>query len=193
MAIRETLHSAHVPRLKLDQLAPELASYLEPRVRRLNYLGEFFQCMGHQPQALLAFLQFTEAAKGELSERLVEVTALTVAGWMGNAYERNQHERLSIRRGFGREWIREVNDLKPQAAATLDPVERQLQEVALAILESNGHGMAERFGDLVARLGAAQAVAVLMVIGRYVTHALIVNTLALAQPVPSIFEDGFAG
>ena len=33
----------------------------------------------------------------------------------------------------------------------------------------------------------------LMVIGRYVTHALIVNTLALKPPVPSIFEDGFTG
>ena len=39
--------------------------------------------------------------------------------------------------------------------------------------------------------GPEPAVAVMMVLGRYLVHALIVNSLGLAPPVPSIFEDGF--
>ncbi len=30
-----------------------------------------------------------------------------------------------------------------------------------------------------------------MLVGRYVTHALIVNTFRLLPPVPSIWDDGF--
>lgn len=180
-----------LPRLEFDQLDQELARYLEPRVKRLNYLGEFFKCTGHQPQALLAFMQFTEAAKGGLPDRLVELIALTTAGWMGNDYERNQHERLCVRLGFGRDWVQHVNTLQPGAAALLSSEERQLQQFTLAVLESKGHGMSEQFDLLIARIGPAQAIAALMVLGRYVVHALIVNTLNLSPPVPSIFEDGF--
>jgi hypothetical protein len=36
-------------------------------------------------------------------------------------------------------------------------------------------------------LGAAAAMAVLLVVGRYVTHSLVVNALALQPPVASIF------
>lgn len=35
----------------------------------------------------------------------------------------------------------------------------------------------------------AAAVAILLLTGRYVTHSLIVNTLHLTPPVPSIFEE----
>ncbi len=41
---------------------------------------------------------------------------------------------------------------------------------------------------VVRALGHAPAIAVLMLIGRYVTHALIVNSLGLAPPVPSPLE-----
>ena len=40
---------------------------------------------------------------------------------------------------------------------------------------------------VVTALGYQNAVAVLMVMGRYTTHAIIVNALAIASPVPSIF------
>ncbi len=40
---------------------------------------------------------------------------LTTATLMENAYERNQHERLCVRLGLGREWIREVERLAPTA------------------------------------------------------------------------------
>jgi hypothetical protein len=33
----------------------------------------------------------------------------------------------------------------------------------------------------------------MLLAGRYLAHALVVNTLDLAPPVPSIFEDDFDG
>jgi hypothetical protein len=41
-------------------------------------------------------------------------------------------------------------------------------------------------------LGYENAVAVMMVMGRYTTHAIIVNSLGIEAPVPSIFPDAFA-
>lgn len=179
-------------RLEFDQLEPKLANYLDARVKRLGYLGEFFKCAGHQPHALLAFMEFTEASKGGLPKRLVEVISLTCAGWMGNAYERNQHERLSVRSGFGRDWVAAINALAPEEQ-DIDPTEQALQRFVLTLLETKGHGAADQFEALVGAIGQEQAMAVLMVAGRYVVHALIVNTLRLPPPVPSIFEDGFDG
>ena len=94
--------SDRIPRLEIEDLAPELAAVLAPRVERLGYLGEFFKCVGHQPRPLIAFIEFTESAKGGLAPEIVETIALTLATYMGNAYERHQHERLSVRLGLGR-------------------------------------------------------------------------------------------
>lgn len=182
-----------LPRLEFDELAPDLARYLDARVKRLGYLGEFFKCAGHQPKALLAFMAFTEAGKEGFPQKLTETIALTVAGWMGNAYERNQHERLSIRTGFGREWVAAVNRLDPASQPELAAEEKAVQALILTILETKGHGAKADFETFVGLVGAEQAVAALMIAGRYVVHALIVNSLELAPPVPSIFEDGFNG
>jgi hypothetical protein len=86
--------SRQIVRLEMDQLEPSLAARLAPRVARLGYLGEFFKCAGHQPATLKAFVDFTEESKEGLPEKLVEVVALSAALRLGNAYERNQHERL---------------------------------------------------------------------------------------------------
>ena len=182
-----------IERLEFDDLPAGLATRLAPRVERLGYLGEFFKCAAHQPTALAAFMDFTEAGKGALDERLVELVALTAAGWMGNAYERHQHERLCVRLGLGRDWIEAVNRLQPDKAPVMSEQDRRIQKLVLTILDSKGHSAGPMFEQAVEQLGQESAVAILMVIGRYVTHGLIVNTLALAPPVPSIFEDGFAG
>lgn len=182
-----------LPRLEFPEFAPELAAALEPRVKRLGYLGEFFKCGAHQPEALTAFIEFTEACKGGLPNRLVEVIALTCAGWIGNAYERNQHERLSVRLGFGRDWVTAVNALDPDAESMLTDTEREVQRLTLTVLETRGKGANELFEKAVQSLGPEQAIAILMVVGRYVVHGLFVNTLQLKPPVPSIFEDGFSG
>lgn len=185
--------SSSLPRLELADFPATLAASLEPRVRRLGYLGEFFKCAANHPRGLAAFVEFTEAGRDGLSDRFVEVIALTCTVWMGNDYERNQHERLSLRLGFGRDWVAAVNALQPDVDSALTGEERSVQRLTLAVLDSRGKAAGEPFEHAVQNLGAPVATAILMVIGRYVTHGLIVNTLALEPPVPSIFEDDYAG
>lgn len=181
-----------VARLEFDELEPALAKSLEPRVARLGYLGEFFKCAGHQPAALRDFIAFTESAKEGLAPNLVETVALTAAGWAGNDYERHQHERLSVRLGLGRYWVAAIGRLEPDDAPGLGDTERLVQRLVLSVLNTKGRGARADFERTVDVLGDARAIAVLMLLGRYVVHALFVNTLELAPPVPSIFEDGFA-
>jgi len=178
-----------IPRLELDQLPAELATALRPRVERLGYLGEFFKCAAHQPAALVSFVRFTDDLKAALPDNLTELVALTVAGWMGNTYERNQHERLSRKLGFTDDWIRAANALRADGQTALDEAERCVQHLTLGVLTERGHGVQAELDAVVGALGAAQAIAVLMLIGRYVTHALIVNALGLAPPVASIFAE----
>jgi alkylhydroperoxidase family enzyme len=177
-----------IPRLEMSDLAPRVQETLAARVKRLGYLGEFFKCAGHQPDVLVPFMEMTEALKKALPDRLTELGALTVAGAMGNAYERHQHERLSQKLGFGRDWVAAVNRLAPDEDGPLSEDERAVQRLALAVVARRGHDVGAERDAVVARIGAAQAMAVLFLIGRYVTHAYVVNALGLAPPVPSIFE-----
>jgi hypothetical protein len=178
-----------IPRLELDQLDPRVAAKLAPRIKRLGYLGEFFKCAGHQPDALLAFDNFTDALKDALPAKLSEVVALTVAGVSSNVYERHQHERLSQNLGYGLAWIAAVNRLDPTEADELEPAESAVQALAIGALRRAGGGVAAELDAVVRAIGPAAAIAVLMLIGRYATHALIVNALDLAPPVASVFAE----
>jgi alkylhydroperoxidase family enzyme len=182
--------SKRIPRLEMAELAPQVQETLAARVKRLGYLGEFFICSGHNPDVLVSFMEMTEALKEALPDKLTEVGALTVAGAMGNAYERNQHERLSEKLGFGRDWVVAVNKLDPEAPGPLSQEERAVQRLALDVVARKGHHVEDDLETLLDRVGPEQAMAVLFLIGRYVMHAYIVNALNLAPPVPSIFEDG---
>jgi len=177
-----------IPRLELEQLPTELAAALHPRVQRLGYLGEFFKCAAQQPAALLSFMRFTDDLKGALPDNVSEVVALTVAVWSGNTYERNQHEQLARKLGFSAEWTRAVETLRPDEVRMAE-TERQVQRFVLAVLNAHGHGVQAQLDAVIGTFGAAQAVAVLLLIGRYVTHALFVNALQLAPPVPSTFDE----
>lgn len=177
-----------IPRLELDDLTPAVQDVLRARVERLGYLGEFFKCAGHQPDVLVPFMQMTEALKRALPDRLTEVGALSVAGLMGNDYERHQHERLSRKLGFDDDWIRAVEQLAPDRAPDLSPEEADLQRFILALIERRGKGVEAELGAVIRGLGADGAVAVLFLVGRYITHALIVNALGLQPPVSSIFS-----
>lgn len=179
---------AEIPRLEMDQLEPRLAEALRPRVERLGYLGEFFKVTGHQPDALRAFMDFTEMSKGGLANNFVELVALSVSGALKNDYERHQHERLSVKLGLGEDWVAAANQLAPSAQELLSDDEKKVQALVLSVIETKGHGAADALEMVVGALGAEQAVAVLLLIGRYVTHGMIVNTLGLEAPVPSIFE-----
>ena len=182
--------STAIPRLEMNELPAELAEALRPRVARLGYLGEFFKCAAHQPQALLSFMRFSEDLKEALPANLTEVVALTVAGTMRNTYERHQHERLCRTLGFSDAWIAAVNALAPDRGGALQAPERCVQHLALAVLDNDGHGVQAELDAVVAAIGAAPAMAVLLLVGRYATHAFIVNALRLAPPVPSIFAGG---
>src|SRR5256885_11825376 len=125
--------SKKIPRLEMSELAPNVQETLAARVKRLGYLGEFFKTSGHNPDVLVSFMQMTEALKDALPDRLTEVGSLTVAGIMGNAYERNQHERLSEKLGFGRDWVAAVNRLQPDAEGPMSQEERSVQRLAIAV------------------------------------------------------------
>jgi hypothetical protein len=179
--------SEKIARLPFDALAPEVQDVLLPRVKRLGYLGEFFQCTGIHPDILTPFMHMTEALKHALPDRLTETGALSVAMFMKNDYERHQHERLSCKLGFGADWVAAVENLAPDRAPLLSDEERAVQRLVIAMLERRALGVGPELQAVIDILGAEQAIAILFLVGRYVTHALIVNSLELAPPVPSIF------
>jgi alkylhydroperoxidase family enzyme len=180
--------STSIPRLEMDELRADLADYLAPRVKRLGYLGELFKCAGNAPDVTLHFMHFTDALKDALPDRLTELGALTVASFMENRYERHQHERLSVKLGFPKEWIAQVNQLDPDATSQLSELEKAAQRYALKALNTRGLDTEKEFAAFAALVPPSEAMAFVLLIGRYVTHAMVVNTLKLAPPVPSIFE-----
>jgi hypothetical protein len=178
-----------IPRLAPEEWPPEVMAALRPRIERLGYAGEFFKCTAHQPAALVSFMTFTEDLKRALPDRLAEVVVLTVSTELQNAYERHQHERLCLKLGFEKGWIRAVEKLDPSNEAALSETERAVQTLTLAVLRRHGKDTGRELHAVTAAIGPAQAIAILMQIGRYVTHALIVNALELAPPVPSPLAD----
>ena len=181
--------SSSIPRISREELPEELASFLKPRVERLGYLGEFFQCTAHQPEALLSFLELTEHLKHALPENLTEVVSLTLSRLMDNAYERVQHERLSLKLGFPAEWILAILRVTPDPAPELSEEEREVQRLAIAVVQRNGHNTNAELETVIGLIGAPKTIAVLMLVGRYMSHALIVNALNLAPPVASPFAE----
>lgn len=187
------MHNAWIPRLEQGEMPADLAAYLAPRVARLGYLGEWFRCAGNAPQVLLQFMHFTDALKDAVPLKVSEAVVLTVATLMDNAYERNQHERLSVRSGFGVAWVSEVERLAPDAASTMTDPERAAQRYAIAALRGDVDAIQAHFAALSDHFTAAEGVAIVLLVGRYWAHALGVRTLGLPPPVPSIHEDGFTG
>lgn len=184
--------SDRIERLEFEQLAPRVQEVLRARVERLGYLGEFFRCAGHQPDILAPFMEMTEALKAALPDRLTEVGALTVATLMGNQYELHQHERLSRKLGFGEAWVAAVEQVSPDSAPEMSDAERATQRLVVALVERKGKGVKPELEGLIDQIGPEQAVAVMFLVGRYITHAMIVNGLDLQPPVPSIFDEAKA-
>jgi len=180
--------SKRIPRLEMDELEPRLRETLRPRVERLGYLGEFFKCTGHAPDVLRYFMEMTEALKKAVPDRITEAVSLTVAVKTGNAYERNQHERLCIKLGFGQDWVRQVEMLDPEKQDLMSEAERAAQAYALAAMARFGHNCETELDRMLNALEVSETIGVVMLIGRYITHAIAVNTLALTPPKPSIFE-----
>lgn len=178
--------SEQIPRLSAEQMPPELSAFLRPRVERLGYLGEFFQCTAHQPEALLSFLQLTEQLKHALPDNLTELVALSIARLMDNDYERIQHENLALKLGFSQDWLDDVLSLKARAGTHLSDTETLVQTLVIAVVRRNGRDTGAELEPVVRALGPERAVAVLMLVGRYISHALIVNSLNLAPPALAV-------
>lgn len=174
-----------IPRLSMAELDPKLAELLRPKFERLSYLGEFFQCTGHQPQALISFYTLTEDLKDALPDNFTELVALTIAAVMDNAYERVQHERLALTLGFSEAWVREVLSLQTSNTCERSEPEVLVQKLTLAVVERRGHNTNNELEAVIKAIGHKEAIGVLMLIGRYVMHALIANCLALEPPVSS--------
>jgi alkylhydroperoxidase family enzyme len=174
-----------IPRLTREKLHPDLQAYLRPRIERLGYLGEFFQCAGHQPEALLSFLEYTDHLKHALPNNLTEIVSLTVAQIMNNSYERVQHERLSLKIGLGEDWLREVLTLKADGQGNMSEQEVLVQRLTMSAINRRGHDITQELEPVVHSIGPAMSIAVLMLVGRYLSHAIIANALNLAPPVPS--------
>jgi len=181
--------SGRIARLDLGDMSSRLQEILTPRVERLGYLGEFFKCSGAVPEVLAPFMEMTEALKNALPDRLTEVGALTVAKLMHNQYELNQHERLSVKLGFGEDWIDAVERLSPDEASLLSDQERAVQQLVIAMVERRGTGVQSEIEALIDQVGEMQTLAAMFLVGRYITHALIVNGLELEPPVPSVFDE----
>jgi hypothetical protein len=178
-----------VPRIPFDELTAELRAELGAKVTRLGYLGEFFQVSAHQPEALAHFIRFTETLKDALPIGIVEMLALTLSTWSGNAYERVQHERLALKSGLSEAWLRDVERLAPDRAESLSDIEKEVQRLALAVATTQGRGAGREAEAVLALSDAKTLMGIMLTIGRYLAHSAICNTLGLKAPVPSPLED----
>jgi alkylhydroperoxidase family enzyme len=174
-----------VRRIPFDELTPEIRDALDSKVRRLGYLGEFFQVSAHQPEPLLHFIRFTDTLKEALPINLVELLALTLSTWSGNDYERVQHERLALKSGLSEDWVRAVETLAPETAPVLDEKERATQRLALTVARSQGREARSDADRLLALSDETLLIGVMLTIGRYLAHSAICNTFGLKPPVPS--------
>jgi hypothetical protein len=173
----------------MERLPAELAELLAPRVARLGYLGEFFQCCAHQPDALAHLIRFTETLKHSVPAEIVEVIALTVGVTLGNDYERNQHERLCMALGFGADWDRQVEASAATGTCQLDEPLAACQRFTLRACRPSDRSTPEAFFAVAEALGPEAAIGVVLTVARYVAHALVVRSLNLAPPVPPIGEE----
>lgn len=185
----ETIGPDLIPRIPYEDFAHDLKESLRPKVERLGYCGEIWQIGANVPKSTYYFCELTEALKEEIDQKVVELVALTAAGVMGNVYERNQHERLADKLGYGRDWIAQVNELQAEKGKHMSDGECAVQKFVIASILRRGHDCQPLFKDVIAAIGPEQATGVLFSVGRCVMHAIFRNTLGLEPPVTSIFEE----
>lgn len=185
----ETIGPDLITRIPYEDFAHDLKESLRPKVERLGYCGEIWQIGANVPKSTFYFCELTEALKEEIDQKVVELVALTAAGVMGNVYERNQHERLAEKLGFGRDWIAQVNELQAEKGKHMSDGECAVQKFVIAAILRRGHDCQPLFKDVIAAIGPEQATGVLFSVGRCVMHAIFRNTLGLEPPVTSIFEE----
>jgi len=85
--------------------------------------------------------------------------------------------------------VREVLSLSANGTGILSEQEVLVQRLVVAVVDRRGHDTTPELEAVVRSIGPAKTIAVLMLIGRYMSHAMIVNTLNLPAPVPSPLGD----
>ncbi len=181
--------SARIPRIEFEDLEPTLKEVFRPRVERLGYLGEFFKVMSHAPDTMGGFYTITESLKKQLPDNFTEIVSLALSSRLGNLYEQYQNERLSLKLGLTKEWVAEALTPKTGKDSIFTPEEKAVQTFAIAVMANKGQGVDAELDAVITAIGPERTVAVMWLIGRTVTHALISNTLRLDPPVGSIFEE----
>ena len=177
-----------LPRQSFDDADPRVRELLKPVVERLGYYGEFFQVVANQPDALLKFMEYTGAVKAPLDANLNEVLALTVCSRSpGGEYERIQHERLSLKTGFTKEWIGELTGEIIPAQSQLSQTETKLRDLAIAVVD--GNDATAPLNAVVEALGPERSVAIMLQITRFQTISTLGRVFGMTLPVPSIFEE----
>lgn len=177
-----------LPRLSFEESDSRVQALLKPVVERLDYFGEFFQVAANHPDALLKFMEYTGAVKGPLDANVNELLALTVCSRCpGGEYERIQHERLSFKSGFSKEWIGELTGAIAPAESQLDTTEQKLRALAVAVVD--GEDATETLNAVVEALGAERSVAVMLQITRFQTICTLGRVFGMTLPVPSIFAE----
>lgn len=176
-----------LPRLSFEDSDPRVQELLKPVVERLNYYGEFFQVVANQPEALLKFMEYTGAVKAPLDPNMNEVLALTVCSRCpGGEYERVQHERLSLKTGFSKEWIGELTGEIVPGESQLDDTEKKLRDLAVAVVE--GADATAPLNAVADALGPERTVATMLQITRFQTISTLGRVFGMTLPVPSIFD-----
>jgi len=90
--------------------------------------------------------------------------------------------------GYDWSWTAAVTG-RGSGPSPLSPDEQAVRRLTLSALGTNGRGLSRELAEVVQAIGPAQAMAILMLVGRHWMHALIVNALGLKPPVPSIFAE----
>jgi hypothetical protein len=178
-----------VPRIDFEDIEPGLKELFRPRVERLGYLGEFFKVMSACPETMKGFFTITESLKKELPDNLSQLVSVALSSRLGNKYEQYQNERLSLKLGMNEDWVRSALGPVDDPSSVLSPEEKAVQRYAIAAGQGIGRGVEDEFKALVEAVGPRKAIAVMWLVARTISHALISNTLHLASPVTSIFDN----
>lgn len=175
-----------IPPLDFADIDQSLQALFQPTVDRLGYFGDFFRYGSHAPEVLSAFMAFSVALKGAIPGDLNEAVALSVCQAMDFPYERIQHERLSEKLGFDREWIAAM--VGRPSGAEITPAQQAARDLSLAMVEGRHEAARAAAGRIAALVSPRVAVALLFQVTRFMQVSAVGRTLGMQLALPSIFD-----
>lgn len=175
-------------KLAFDETPPDLQEMLKPTVDRLGYFGDFFAYAAQSPDVLKGFMQFSAALKKALPDDVNEALALSMCDRLDFPYERIQHERLSEKLGFDRDWIANMAGRGGEAAKLTD-LQAAAKRLGHAVASGHIAEARQALAAIAASEGDELAVATLFQATRYQQICVLGRTLDMQLPVASIFGD----